>query len=280
MIGSEIQVLNAQIPFEVHTFVSCKGVAAIAASGRPSLVSQRDHMLLVQTLDISRCCLGPVVDDISTATTASSLVRQLPCENCWTIEIATHDSFDVSLILGLNCRVRIPITVLPTKESIISRHATIGIPIINKIHNQLDAMGLRRLYCIVQSLEAICAGIDDRCLAGDEGLEPDAARGWRAGDVVEAPDTQDFDAGGDEVAEYSVNVGVRGQETEPVGIRAGKVFGLIIDLEEETIGGSDFALGRVFGRLGRPRGFCWRRRFRRGRFGDCFHGRRRGTWRA
>jgi hypothetical protein len=109
---------------------------------------------------------------------------------------------------------------------------------------------------VVEALEAVGAGIDYRGLAGDEGLEPDGSGSWNCCYVVEAPDSEDFEAGlrglvlqkgilrrgshCHEMCHDQVYVSIVRQERNPVGIGASEIALLAVDDKFQT-GSSNIA---------------------------------------
>jgi len=116
------------------------------------------------------------------------------------------------------------------ERSTYSRHTTIVAPVIHEIDDELDTPLLSSRDDVVEALEPIGARVD-RGAAGGQPLEPHGARPGSGRDVVEAPDAQDLQAGALHVVERLVDVGVVGQEPDPVRIRACEIPRLPVDFE-------------------------------------------------
>ena len=104
--------------------------------------------------------------------------------------------------------------------------------------DQLNPVSFRRLNDIVQTLEAVGTGVD-ACYAVDEGLVVDGAGAGDAGHVIETPNTEDLLARGLEVLHNGVDIGVVGQEADPIRVGAGEVLLLAIDHEGGAAGRGD-----------------------------------------
>lgn len=62
-------------------------------------------------------------------------------------------------------------------------------------------------------------------------MEPDRAISGDLVDIVESPDTKDFETGLLDMAHYQVHVGIVFEEGEPVGVAAGEVLCMAVDYE-------------------------------------------------
>lgn len=91
---------------------------------------------------------------------------------------------------------------------------------------------------IIKTLQAIGTGVDGGA-AARKMLEPDGAGGGDRVDIVESPDAQNAQPRGAQVLHDQVDVGIVGQEANPVRVGSGKVARLAIDGEVETVGVSE-----------------------------------------
>lgn len=96
-------------------------------------------------------------------------------------------------------------------------------------------MSLCGLDNVVEALKTVGASVDT-CDAVDEGLIVDCAGTRDGGHIVESPDTEDLLARGLEVLHDGVDIGIVGQETDPVRIGARVVLLLAIDDERGAAG--------------------------------------------
>lgn len=103
------------------------------------------------------------------AAIAAGLVGQLPGENGRRVGVARDNGLDVLLVLSLDVGVCIPVGVGRTAESLhVGGHASIISPVVDEVDDQLDSPRLSGLYNVVQTLETIGTGVDDRILTSDE----------------------------------------------------------------------------------------------------------------
>lgn len=192
-------------------------------------------MLGVKRLDIRAGRLNPVVNDRGITAIAAGFIGQFPRENRRRRSIPAHHSLDIVLVSSLGGGVGVPSSRAASKGGHVGRDTTVVGPVVDKVDDQLDAVLLGRGDHVVETLQTIGAGVDGGG-AGGEVLEVDGARGGNRVDVVEAPDAQDAEARAVQVLHHQVDVGVVGQEADPVGVGAGKVAGLPVNGEVEAIG--------------------------------------------
>lgn len=228
MESAKIQILDAQILDKVHTLA---GLIRIARRSRKSktFIPKRNHVVAIQTANVSRDVRRPVVNDIGATCLAARLVRRLPSKDSGRLDVAADDSSDVGLVLRLRLSVGVPAFLRSTESSHVGRHAAVVAPVVDKIDDELDTALLGGLDDVVQALKAVGAGVDLRAGRGEELVLDGAGRGL-PGDVVEAPDAQDLEAGGD-VVENGVDVAVVGEEADPVRVGTGEVPRFAIDGE-------------------------------------------------
>lgn len=85
---------------------------------------------------------------------------------------------------------------------------------------------------IIETLEAIGSCVDLWRLARDEGLVPDAIA--RTADIIETPNSENFDARRLEMGHHKVHVSVVCEKSNPIRIGSSKVFRCAIDIEKQA----------------------------------------------
>lgn len=102
---------------------------------------------------------------------------------------------------------------------------------------------------VVQALQPIGAGVN-ACYPVHKGLIVHSAGAGDAGDIVESPDAKDFLPRGLEVLHHGIDIGVVGQEADPVRVGSGKVLLLAVNDEGGAASGRYGARGRGGSRRG------------------------------
>lgn len=263
--SAKVDGADAEVHGEVQTLAVGEGVAAVRVGGqtetlcekreqsvvkesrsflprieisrrtRELTVTNANHVLRIKRLDVRAGRLNPVVNDRGITAIAARLIGQLPRENRRRRSIPAHHSLDIVLVSSLGGGVGVPSGGTPSKGRNVSSNTTVVGPVVDKVDDQLDAVLLGRGDDVVETLQTISAGVNGGGAAG-EVLEVDGARGGDSVDVVKAPDAQDAEARAVQVLHHQVDVGVVGQEADPVGVGAGKVAGLPVNGEVEAIG--------------------------------------------
>lgn len=107
-------------------------------------------------------------------------------------------------------------------------------PIVDKVNDELETVGLRGRDHSVQPLQAISSRVDRR-VGRRQMLVPYGSRGWDGGHIVETPDADDLQVSCGHVREHLVNILIFRQETAPVAIRPSIVLGHAVNVEEQAI---------------------------------------------
>jgi hypothetical protein len=139
-------------------------------------ITDGHHMIPVKALDVFRRLLGPLGDDGSVTSFTSRFIRQLPCQNGCRVDVWRDDRFDVFLILILAFCGCVPFALgwwINLAEPVVSLHAAIVIPIVDKWDYQLDSSLFGRFDHIVEALKTIRTYIYGWSSAIYERLEPD-----------------------------------------------------------------------------------------------------------
>jgi hypothetical protein len=135
-----------------------------STSVHEAFVAQRNHVGRIKTLDVSTDGRCPVSDNGSGTAIAAWLIGQFPGEYRTARTISTDNRLYICLVLCLDCGVSVPSSFVGSVVSIVGRHSTIITPVIDKVDDELDAMGLRAGDHIIQTLEPVGSCVDDwRC---------------------------------------------------------------------------------------------------------------------
>lgn len=266
VVGAEVDRRDCAVSGEIRAFGEGVRVASVAWEAE-AFFARRDHVLRIQTFDVCRCGGHPVRELGRRTTIASGLIGEFPGEDRRRVGVARHDGFDVGLVLGLGFGGVVPLGVRSDAGvGEVGAHAAVVSPVICEVlgvwvlvglsgwdgvgrgwgrgayNDQLNPMRFSGFNDVVKTLETVRASVD-ACDAVDEGLVVDCACARDAGHVVETPDSEDFFAGGLEVLHHGVDVGIVGQEADPVGIGAGIVLLLAVYDEGGAAGCRDGAGG-------------------------------------
>jgi len=119
-------------------------------------------MIAIQALNILARRRDPIRDNRSVATAASRFVRKLPSKNSSGGLVSSNDSGDVGLVLCLCGGGRVPSCY--RRDAVVGAvggHSSVIGPVVHKVYDEGNAIGLRGLDDIVKTLEAVSTGVDD-----------------------------------------------------------------------------------------------------------------------
>ena len=161
MQDSEIQRLDREVLDKIHTLTHLVRICGLAGETK-SFISECDHMVGIQALDVRTGSGGPFGQDIGVAALAAGLVGQLPGKDSWRVGILGDDSLNVLLILSLGLRVGIPALFCSTESRHVRWHASIVAPVVREVDYELYSTGFGGLDDIVETLETIRTCVDGR----------------------------------------------------------------------------------------------------------------------
>lgn len=199
-------------------------------------ITQGDHVVGIQRLDVGTDLGGPAVDNISAASRAARLVTQLPSKDRRGVPVPRDNSLDIGLVHALDLLVGEPLSLAAAVGLDIGVVSAVVVPAVHERNDELDAVLLSGSNHIVKTLETVFAGVDGgSALLLVVELEVDRSGAGSGVNIVEAPDTKDLQSGLLQMIEHGVNVRIVHLEGEPVGICAGEVLGLAVNRELQSI---------------------------------------------
>jgi hypothetical protein len=190
----------------------------------------------IERLDVGRSFGYPVGDDIGFAARAARLITQLPREDGRGSLVARDNGLNVSLIHALHLLIRVPIRLAASIGSNVGVHATIIIPEVYKGNDKLDAVLLSSRNNIIKALQTISASVDGSFTRGFVvELEVDFSILRDGVNVIETPNSEDFETRFFQILEDRVNIGIVGLEWQPIRVCASKVLGFAVNIELESV---------------------------------------------
>lgn len=142
--GAEVERLDGKVGGEVDALALLVGVRAVARAGVEALVAERDQVRAVERLDVRAGFAGPLGDDLGAAAVAARLIGELPREDRGAVLVAADDGLDVVPVLRLGCGVGVPGGLAAAVVFDVGVDSAIVVPVVHKVDDDLDAMGLGR----------------------------------------------------------------------------------------------------------------------------------------
>lgn len=146
---------NLQVGLEIHSLPSRIRITSIATTIHEPFITHSNHVIRIKRLDISAGLCRPLGDNTRGTPITSRFIRELPGKNRGAACVPRDNRFDVSLVLSLDPRIRVPGGFRSAVVRVVCRHAAVITPVVDKVDNQFYAVCSGTGYYIVEALEPI-----------------------------------------------------------------------------------------------------------------------------